>query len=908
MTKCPSCSAAVPENSDKCPSCGSGLDVSSLMTETGLSADSNEAFSPASGSQPVPSAVGITSDVQGGGGEHQPGAILAGRYRVVGLLGRGGMGSVYRADDLTLGQPVALKFLPEALAANFERLDRFRAEVRVSRQVSHPNVCRVHDIGEADGRIFLSMELVDGGDLSSLLKRIGRLPTDRGLEIARQLCAGLAAAHDRGVLHRDLKPANVMIDSEGRVRIADFGLAGIAGGIKGTEIQSGTPAYMAPETMAGREVTTRSDIYALGLVLYELFTGARAFSGKSVAELARKHAEESATPPTGIVGDLDPQIEAVILQCLEKDPNARPKSALAVAMALPGGDPLAAALAAGETPSPELVAQAGEEGTLKPAHGWMLLTTVLVFLLAFLALDSSQHVLRYETLERPPAVQLDRGIETLNTLGVDVPATDRISGFRVDRETLVEINRDGATQPELDAMSSGEISVIDYWLRAAPSELVAEQTSGRVGPRMPPRIMAGELFASFDSHGRIRSLEVVPDERLETEPPPSSDPASDPWIGIFEAAGLDPQSFEESDPVWSPPQFVDELRGWSHRGGDVDLGINRIEAGTRSGRLEYLRTGTILDVAESRSSAAAGSDLAQTLNALLIVVIMVVGALIARRNVRRGRGDLRGSWQMAGVVFATGMAAWLVSAHHSFSAGSELNLFVLAAGGALFMAGFVWLLYMALEPEVRRHWPERLISWQRMLAESYRDPLVGRHVLVGILLGTCLNLMIALINSIARIVKPSEFDLSAAGVSQLIGSGLVVGTVLAQISQAIFAGVFITVLILVLKLVLRRMWAAVAFSVIIFVAMGALGSSDPILGGALSAVILGVIMAALLRYGLLTLISLIFVINLLQASPPVLSLSNWYSPMTLISPLVVLVCAATAFAVSLGRQRWFGTD
>ena len=908
MTQCPSCSAAVPEGLDNCPSCGSALDVSSLLTETGLSVDSNEKHPRASGSQPGPSAIGITSDVQGGGGEHQPGAILAGRYRVVGLLGRGGMGSVYRADDLTLGQPVALKFLPEELAVNLERLERFRAEVRVSRQVSHPNVCRVHDIGEADGKIFLSMELVDGGDLSSLLKRIGRLPTDRGLEIARQLCAGLAAAHDRGVLHRDLNPATVLIDSEGRVRIADFGLAGIVGGIQGSEIQSGTPAYMAPETLAGREVTTRSDIYALGLVLYELFTGARAFTGKSVAELARKHAEESAAPPTGIVGDLDPQIEAVILQCLEKDPNARPKSALVVAMALPGGDPLAAALAAGETPSPELVAQAGEEGTLKPAHGWMLLTTVIVFLLVFLVLSSSQHVLRYEPMERPPAVQLDRGIETLNRLGVDVPASDRISGLRVDREMLREVNRDGATQPELDAMSSGETSVIDFWLRAAPSELVAERTTGRVGPTRPARTIAGELFASFDSRGRIRALEVVPEERLASEPPDPSERLSDPWIGIFEAAGLDPESFEESEPVWSPPRFVDEVRGWSRQGGEVDLGINRIEAGIRSGRLEYLRTGTVLDVAESQSSAPPGSELGQTLNTLLIVVILIVGALIARRNVRRGRGDLRGSWQMAGVVFATGMAAWLVSAHHSFGAGRELNLFVLASGGALFMAGFVWLLYMALEPEVRRHWPERLISWQRMLAKSYRDPLVGRHVLIGLLLGTCLSLMLASITFLARIVKPSEFELGAAGVSQLIGSGVVVGSVLAQISQAIFAGVFITVLVLVVRLVLRRMWAAVVFSVIIFVAMNALGSTNPILAGAISAVILAVVMAALLRYGLLTLISLIFVLNLLQASPPMLSLSYWYSPMTLIAPFVVLICAVSAFAVSLGRQQWFGAD
>jgi serine/threonine-protein kinase len=150
-----------------------------------------------------------------------PGTMLAGRYRIVALVGRGGMGEVYRAEDLTLGQPVALKFLPEEVVNNADRLARFHQEVRVARQVSHPNVCRVYDIGEADGQPFLSMEYVDGEDLASLMRPIGRLPTGKATEIARQLCAGLAAAHDRGVLHRDLKPANVLIDGRGRARIDD---------------------------------------------------------------------------------------------------------------------------------------------------------------------------------------------------------------------------------------------------------------------------------------------------------------------------------------------------------------------------------------------------------------------------------------------------------------------------------------------------------------------------------------------------------------------------------------------------------------------------------------------------------------------------------------------------------------
>src|SRR5947209_5888614 len=143
-------------------------------------------------------------------GRFVPGTLLGGRYRVIALLGRGGMGEVYRATDLTLGQSVALKFLPEQASQNQALLERFHGEVRIARQVSHPNVCRVYDIGEVDGTPFISMEYVDGEDLNSLLLRIGRLPADKALQIARKLCAGLAAAHDRGVIHRNLKPHNIM--------------------------------------------------------------------------------------------------------------------------------------------------------------------------------------------------------------------------------------------------------------------------------------------------------------------------------------------------------------------------------------------------------------------------------------------------------------------------------------------------------------------------------------------------------------------------------------------------------------------------------------------------------------------------------------------------------------------------
>src|SRR6185312_10439925 len=209
---CSGCGQLIDSAAKFCPSCGITQTVDAFATAT---------VTPAPPRSRTPNTRPRSSASSSGPHEGRfiPGTILADRYRVIALLGRGGMGEVYRADDLRLQQPVALKFLPEATAQDPVTLERCHNEVRIARRISHPNVCRIYDIGEADGLVFLSMEYVDGEDLGSLLRRIGRLPPDKALEIARKLCAGLAAAHDKGVLHRDLKPANIMLDAEGEVVI-----------------------------------------------------------------------------------------------------------------------------------------------------------------------------------------------------------------------------------------------------------------------------------------------------------------------------------------------------------------------------------------------------------------------------------------------------------------------------------------------------------------------------------------------------------------------------------------------------------------------------------------------------------------------------------------------------------------
>src|SRR5450631_4536240 len=462
MSSCAACGVEVSNAGRFCTACGSpvsGRDDGATLDF--LPATPPRSARPASGPRPSSSVTSWHSE-----GRFLPGYLVAGRYRVIALLGKGGMGEVYRADDLTLGQPVALKFIPDQAGRDESTVERFRNEVRIARQVSHPNVCRVYDVGEVDGHTFFTMEYVDGEDLASLLRRIGRLPQDKAIEIARQLCAGLAAAHAKGVLHRDLKPANIMLDGRGQVVITDFGLAGVADDIRGPEVRSGTPAYMSPEQLAGKEVSTRSDIYALGLVLYEVFTGKRAFADSAAAAL---HGRGDRTPsrPSSVVKDLDPIVEKVILRCLETEPSGRPATALAVAAALPGGDPLAAALAAGETPSPQLVAASGETTGLRPRVAVACLLAVLAGLAVGMYLTIRYSAVEKMHLEQTPEVLAHKTREIVTRLGYAEKPADTGYGFDYDTNFRDSVENE-KMPPNWDEVIAGRPTMLQFWYRQSP--------------------------------------------------------------------------------------------------------------------------------------------------------------------------------------------------------------------------------------------------------------------------------------------------------------------------------------------------------------------------------------------------------------------------------------------------------
>src|SRR5580700_356481 len=495
--------------------------------------------------------AGISSTSAADEGRFIAGTLLGGRYRIIGLLGRGGMGEVYRATDLTLGQSVALKFLPVEAAGNTRLLERFAGEVRVARQVSHPNVCRVYDLGEIDGAPFISMEYVDGEDLSSLLPRIGRLPADKAVETARKICAGLAAAHDRGIIHRDLKPQNIMMNKRGEVVIMDFGLAAVAEQLSGAEVRNGTPAYMAPEQLRGAEVTAKSDIYALGLVLYELFTGKRPYDARTVQDMLHQQEAAQLTSMTSVAADIDPGVEKAIRRCLDPDPLKRPANALSVMTLLPGGDRLAAALAAGETPSPEMVASHGDTEGLPRKYSVPLLLLVALCLLGSIFTNVRREAIMHASLEDSPDVLAHQSRQVAASFGYSRKPAD--SAIWVEPRTeLVRYLRGLPKPSRWDEWLAAEAPIRSVY-RESPAPLYASP-NGTVDLNNPPPTAPGMVSVILDGHGQLLDFSAVPYSDGPNLPQPIAPET------VFGAAGLDFATFTAMSPTLLPGSAADQLQ------------------------------------------------------------------------------------------------------------------------------------------------------------------------------------------------------------------------------------------------------------------------------------------------------------------------------------------------------------
>ncbi len=838
--------------------------------------------------------------------------MIDGRYRIVAMAGRGGMGEVYRAEDLKLGQLVAIKFLPEGLSQDAAALARFHSEVRIARQVSHPNVCRVFDIGDADGTPFLSMEYVDGEDLASVVRRIGRLSPDKATEIARQICAGLAAAHERGVVHRDLKPANVMLDGAGKIRITDFGLAGIAASIQGAEIRAGTPAYMAPEQLSGKEVTTTSDIYSLGLILYEILTGKRAFEASTLPELIKLREQGTITNPSTLVRDLDPLIERVILRCLENDPAKRPVSALQVAAALPGGDPLAAALAAGETPSPEMVAAAGDTEAVRPRLALALLVVIIVGLFASVFIAESTQLVNRVSLEYPPEALAAHARELIAQLGLSGNAVDSAYGFDLNSSYLTYIQDHDKSPSRWNAVSADRPPAMTFWYRQSPRPLFPGEFfgstagGGQVTRSDPPMRTTSMVLAVLDMKGRLLHLEAVPPEKDS----PAKSPQGTDWSALFSVSGLNPADFHSAEPEWTPLASTDSRAAWTGAlPGYATLPI-RIEAAAYHGRPVYFRV--LFPWSAPSRDALDNSTSAQNVTAIVLIsillLILVGGIIIARWNVKLNRADQKGAVRLGTFVFLAFLAMWALRAHH-IADFNEVLMFLMAVSSSLLQTFFVVALYVALEPFVRRRDPQILISWSRLLAGKLRDPLVGRDLMIGAAYGV----LLLLVETSDNLVLPlfGKLPPMPGGIStdSLLGVRHALALLILYVLSQLLYALCVFFVLFVLQRLLRKTWLAI----LVVVAMGtflSIGNTGehPVFGGVALVVLYVSFLLVLKRYGLLPLVVGLAVQNVLLSFPATVHLSRWYAAPSLAGLSAIFLLAIYAFRTALGGQPLFSMD
>ena len=854
----------------------------------------------------------------------ETGSVLLERYRIVGLLGRGGMGEVYRADDLILGQPVALKFLSQKLSVSDDLRERFLDEVRLARDVSHSSICRVFDVGEVEGQVFLTMEYVDGEDLASLLVRVGRLPTEKALEITRQLCAGLAAVHERGIIHRDLKPGNVMIDGRGAVKIADFGLAGVLEGSGSSAGQLiGTPAYMAPEIAEGQGPSVASDVYALGLILYEVFTGHKAFTGESFKDILRAHREDAPKPPSSFVADLDPAVEEVLDRCLEKDPARRPASALAVSAALPGGDPLAEALARGDTPSPEAVAAAGGTGALSSRLAYGALAFISIAFWALCWLVPQVRMSGAVPLDLHPEVLELRAKELLDgplnyTAGFNSwewSEAHTTSGF-IWGSSYLDWKYAVADSGGEVQMPTGELPAPYYfWVRASGRPIYSENPLQFVSPTNPPLGHRWEAIVFLRPDGGLDRFLAY--RGASTEYPEGRDYEGDTWTApaaqdlaqldsraFLEAAGLDPADARPVKPTYWPRVPVDARLAWEATAPGAEEGRESppkvtIEAGFYEGEpagvIVYDPSAPESDV-ELSGLESALIDIRDVTTPIMIMTMIITGAFLMLRNFRHRRGDRPRALRLAWFVVALTVLNWLLNTHFSMSVSNEFYRFTQALGYSMFWGGASWVLYLGLEPHIRKVWPHTLISWTRVLSGRWRDPMVGRDLLVGIAAG----LSLALVEPLGAFISESlGVPMKMRFVDNLVslnGLPLALGLVLGRIR---FAITLVLVSFLLLSL-MRSLFRSKVAAIVACLLIGGLGIPQAgTLGGPLIDVAIGFLKISLwlfvaVRFGVLAAITMQALHMLTMSFPMTTELSQWYAQPTLVLLFITLALSLHA--------------
>jgi serine/threonine-protein kinase len=606
------------------------------------------------------------------------------------------------------------------------------------------------------------------------------------------------------------------------------------------------------------------------------------------------------TTPSSLVKDLDPLVEKVIDRCIQTDPAHRPSSAMQVAAALPGGDPIAAALAAGETPSPEMVAAAPKQGILRPAFAGALFLSFLVLLAVGLWLTRYTAVYRMTSLDQPPAALRSHAREVIKKLGYTQPPVDSADGVILKQDYLQYVAANDQSPERWQKMRAGGPGPYRYWYRQSPRYF---ETFEDIEVDKPALDVSGMASVYLDMAGRLHWFVAVPPQREPPVDPNATAIVAPDWSLPFREAGLDIANFKSVPSTSIPLHAYDARAAWDGPDPAHPELNTHVEAAAFRGKLIYFETIYPWDQPlRQEQPPKSGGWKALTFILISIYLTALFGSLmLARRNLRLGRGDRRGATRVALVFFTVRMLLWVFVEHHNGLPVREFDLFFLHLATALLTSTFLWLLYVALEPFVRRRWPGWIISWSRLLAGDFRDPLIGRDILFGAVIGAALMLIIIVSRISPRVLGQSpEFFLNPGSVA--LGN-LFFARFTGQVTAALFQGFIMVFLLLLFVMVLRRERIAMLALWLLLTVMLALVSEATWMMIPFTALWGFLVVLTLIRFGLLALVSVVFFSHLLIFYPITTELTAWYATDFTIALVIAVVIAAYGFYISLGGQK-----
>ncbi|HYO91326.1 MAG TPA: hypothetical protein VEQ40_06805, partial [Pyrinomonadaceae bacterium] len=568
-----------------------------------------------------------------------------------------------------------------------------------------------------------------------------------------------------------------------------------------------------------------------------------------------------------------------------------------------GGDPLAAALAAGETPSPEMVAAALREGAL---HPWVALACLAgIFLLLATLLITSNRIgaINKIPLAKSPEILGERAEEIVKKLGYTDAPLDTDRGFSYDTTYYEYADKQGAASGAWDRVKTGQPVILYFWYRQSPrylDKLILEESDVPA----PPLNISGLTHLSLDTRGRLVEFYRVP-QQLDAQSGAASEPD---WNALFAAAEIDPTNFQPTESQWVPPVAYDTRKAWEGRLPDHPEIPLRIEAASFKTKPVYFQLIYPWSKPQRQEEAQyTGREWMAAITFGVVIAVVIIGALLlARRNLRLGRGDRRGAFKLAFFVFSVTVVTMFLAADHVPSPGRELWTLYVSARYALFVAVGLWLIYIALEPYVRRSAPRLLISWSRLLAGDFRDPMIGRDILVGGLLGLGHTAAIYLGVGLKGLFEKTGQPLLSIDPDTLRGFRVMLMKMLGtDLVPAIFAGLAYLFFLLLMYIIVRKprfagmlMWLTILTIQLLFFAT----SWHLAIANVIIATLLTVTVT---RFGLLAAITWQFFFLLSFTWPLTLNFSQWYSSGTIFVLMVLCGLALYGFYTSLAGQQLF---